>query len=171
MFVQPQLQLNDVLQRQQAAIGYNYAGMNSLGREMTMTQEHLGVRPTGSASVFMYYSHYYPMAGAAGQRRARHTAAGACPRKRCQISQTRHTSQTISRTKKPSSQKKPSSWRTRAASSQSAPATYASCDCQRLTASPPAATGKLRPSGRIRPKPAGSTARATAHRNIRYNNL
>ncbi len=95
MFVQPQLQLNDVLQRQQAAIGYNYAGMNSLGREMTMTQEHLGVRPTGSASVFMYYSHYYPMAGAAGQRgwgaaRAAAPARGTLPNQTNQTYQPSH---------------------------------------------------------------------------------
>ena len=62
-FVRPRIDLNDTLQRQQAGIQRNEAGVNSLGQEMTqMQEEHAGIRPTGSASGFMNYSHFYPAA-------------------------------------------------------------------------------------------------------------
>ncbi|MEN6457944.1 MAG: hypothetical protein ABFC63_03375 [Thermoguttaceae bacterium] len=60
MFVRPRLQLNNTLRQQQDAIGRNDAGIHTLDQEMTRYQEQAGVRPTGSSSVFMYYSHYYP---------------------------------------------------------------------------------------------------------------
>ncbi len=65
-FVRPRVDLNDTLQRQQADIQRNEAGVNSLGQDMTQLQEeHAGVRPTGSATEYvryMNYSHYYPTA-------------------------------------------------------------------------------------------------------------
>jgi hypothetical protein len=70
MFVRPRIDLNDSLQRHQAAIQRNSAGLNSLDQDLTQLQEHAsGVRPTGSASVFMNYSHYYGRGGAGGETR------------------------------------------------------------------------------------------------------
>ncbi|MCE5268552.1 MAG: hypothetical protein LLG00_11770 [Planctomycetaceae bacterium] len=63
MFVRPRFQLNNTLRQQQDAIQSNNAGIRSLDQEMTSTQERMGIRPTGSASVFMNYSHYYPGPG------------------------------------------------------------------------------------------------------------
>lgn len=67
MFVRPQFQLENTLRQQQNAIQRNDAGVRSLGQEMTWQQEQLGMRPTGSGSVFMYYSHYYPGKGQGSQ--------------------------------------------------------------------------------------------------------
>ena len=46
-FVLPQLQLQDTLQRQQAAIQRNDAGLNSLDQDVTQLHDHGGVRPLG----------------------------------------------------------------------------------------------------------------------------
>jgi hypothetical protein len=81
-FVRPRIDLNDTLQRQQAGIQRNQAGINSLGQDMTQLQEeHAGIRPTGSASVFMNYSHYYPTAqgGHAAQGPAAHRRSSTRP--------------------------------------------------------------------------------------------
>jgi hypothetical protein len=67
MFVRPRINLNDDLQQHQAAIRRNSAGLNSLDQDLTQLQEHAsGMRPTGAASVFMNYSHYYNAQGSAG---------------------------------------------------------------------------------------------------------
>lgn len=59
-FVRPQIELNDALLRQQNAIQYNSAGLNTLGRDVNQLQDPRAVRPTGTASGFMNYSHYFP---------------------------------------------------------------------------------------------------------------
>jgi hypothetical protein len=68
MFVRPRIDLNDSLQQHQAAIRRNSAGLNSVDQDLTQLQEHAsGVRPTGTASVFMNYSHYYSAQGGAAR--------------------------------------------------------------------------------------------------------
>jgi hypothetical protein len=61
-FVQPRIQLDNTLQRHHAAIQRNSAGVASLGHDLSQFEEQ-GVRPTGTGSVFMDYSHYYPGRG------------------------------------------------------------------------------------------------------------
>jgi hypothetical protein len=59
-FVRPQIDLDNTLQRHQTAIQRNNAGVASLGLELV---EQGQVHPTGTGSVYMDYSHYYPMLG------------------------------------------------------------------------------------------------------------
>jgi hypothetical protein len=66
-FVRPKVALNDTLQRQQTDIQGNSAGIDSLGEDLTHLQKHAMVRPTGTASVFMNYSHYYHAQTPGGQ--------------------------------------------------------------------------------------------------------
>jgi hypothetical protein len=72
MFVRPQIELSNTLQRQQANIQNNNTGVAALDQEVTQLRGP--VRPTGTASVFMYYSHYYPLQG--GVNRAMPGAIG-----------------------------------------------------------------------------------------------
>jgi hypothetical protein len=66
-FVRPQLELNDTLQQQQMAIQRNSVGLDTLDQQVGQFKEQgRVVRPTGTASVFMNYSHYYPLQGNAG---------------------------------------------------------------------------------------------------------
>jgi len=60
MFVRPQMDLQNTIQQQQNAIQRNAAGINSLGQDVTQMQEHGTMKPTGTGSGFMNYSHYYP---------------------------------------------------------------------------------------------------------------
>jgi hypothetical protein len=62
-FVQPQIRLENTLQRHQAAIQRNNEGVASLDRELSQFGEPGQVHPTGTGSVFMDYSHYYPALG------------------------------------------------------------------------------------------------------------
>ncbi len=55
-FVRPQLQLRETIRKQDSRI-------QMLGQEVTQFQENGGVPPTGTGSVFMSYSHYYPTPG------------------------------------------------------------------------------------------------------------
>jgi hypothetical protein len=66
-FVRPKIAINDTFQQQQSAIQHNNAGINSLGQDVLQLQEPGTVRPTGTASVFMNYSHYYPTHARGGQ--------------------------------------------------------------------------------------------------------
>jgi hypothetical protein len=66
-FVQPRIQLDNTLQGHQAAIQRNNAGVTSLGRELSQFTEQDQVHPTGTNSVFMHYSHYYPAQGGGGR--------------------------------------------------------------------------------------------------------
>jgi len=75
-FVRPQIELQDTLTQQNAAIQRGSAGLRSLRSEVTDLQQEGNVRPTGTGSVFMDYSHFYPSkqsagrtAGAAGRQR------------------------------------------------------------------------------------------------------
>ena len=76
-FVQPRIELDNTLQRHQTAIQRNNAGVTSIGRELSHLAEQDQAHPTGSNSVFMHYSHYYPAQGGGGRTmqgavRARH---------------------------------------------------------------------------------------------------
>ncbi len=55
-FVRPELELRESMRKQDARI-------HSLGEEVTRYEETGGVPPTGSGSVFMSYSHFYPGLG------------------------------------------------------------------------------------------------------------
>ena len=65
-YVQPDLQLQRAMLQQNDATMLNARGVQFLGQQMEDAQRESQVRPTGMGSVFMEYSHYYPMK----QRRA-----------------------------------------------------------------------------------------------------
>jgi hypothetical protein len=65
-FVQPRIELDNTLQRHQAAIHRNNEGVASLNRELSQFGEQTQMHPTGTGSVFMDYSHYYPSLGGSG---------------------------------------------------------------------------------------------------------
>ena len=69
-FVRPEIRLRETLQRQQANIRRQGTALRSLGQEMTRFEREGLMRPTGTASVFMNYSHYYQSRGSAGGRRS-----------------------------------------------------------------------------------------------------
>jgi len=73
-FVRPNIAINNTLQQQQFAIQQNSAGVNSLGQDMGRIQEFGTVRPTGTASVFMNYSHYFGTQATGSQAVQRSTA-------------------------------------------------------------------------------------------------
>lgn len=68
-FVRPELQLQDTLRQQNLTNQRQSAEVSALGRQVTQMEEDrlAPIRPTGSASVFMSYSHYYYAQGAAGR--------------------------------------------------------------------------------------------------------
>jgi hypothetical protein len=66
-FVQPQIELSNTLQRHHVAIQRNNEGIVALGRGMSQFEEQGTVHPTGTGSVFMDYSHYYPSLGGSGR--------------------------------------------------------------------------------------------------------
>jgi hypothetical protein len=61
-YVQPEMQLQGVVSQQHSALMQNTAGIASLGSQMENARE-TPVHPTGTGSVFMEYSHYYPTRG------------------------------------------------------------------------------------------------------------
>jgi hypothetical protein len=63
MYVRPRMELRDTLQSQQSNINQQYLGMQSLNEEVRGLQPQEQVRPTGTASVFMNTTHYYPEMG------------------------------------------------------------------------------------------------------------
>jgi len=67
-YVQPQIQMWDTLQQQDLNIQRQGSSIRALGQGLTQLQQHGTVRPTGGASSFMNYSHYYPTAAAGAQR-------------------------------------------------------------------------------------------------------
>jgi hypothetical protein len=81
-YVRPELELNDTLDRQQAGIERNTTGIKSLGQDVTQMQRPQTVHPTGAASVFMDYSHYYPsrMAGSNARPAVRARPSTSMPR-------------------------------------------------------------------------------------------
>jgi len=72
-YVRPQLDLQNTFRQQQAAIQRQGASISALGQTLSEMEGIGGVRPTGTGSVFMDLSHYYPQssrAGAAARPRA-----------------------------------------------------------------------------------------------------
>jgi hypothetical protein len=66
-FVKPDLELQRTLSQQNNALMQNAAGIQMLGQQVQNGQ----VRPTGTGSVFMEYSHYYPSRGGNNMARPR----------------------------------------------------------------------------------------------------
>jgi hypothetical protein len=58
-YVQPDMRLQSTLSQQHNALSRNTAGIQVLGEQMGKNREIL-VQPTGTGSVFMQYSHYFP---------------------------------------------------------------------------------------------------------------
>jgi hypothetical protein len=63
-FVRPEINLRSTLKQTDARLHLQGAGLQALGAEVAQGTQQQGVRPTGAASVFMNYSHYYPSQGA-----------------------------------------------------------------------------------------------------------
>ena len=68
-FVRPQQQLRRELQQQSTSIQRQNASLRSLGQQVSRLERPSSVRPTGTGSVFMNYSHYYPSGGSFQRRR------------------------------------------------------------------------------------------------------
>jgi len=58
-FVRPELQMREMVQRQSVTNARQAAGMWQLQGELDDLHKQKAVRPTGTGSVFMNYSHYY----------------------------------------------------------------------------------------------------------------
>ncbi len=67
-FVRPEMRLRDTLRRQQMGMRRQAAAIGSLGAEFARSRTATGVRPTGTGSVFMNYSHYYQFRSPARRR-------------------------------------------------------------------------------------------------------
>jgi hypothetical protein len=75
-YVRPELQLRNTLGQQNAALQQQSAGLRLLGESQQAGQ----IPATGTASVFMNFSHYYPtMGGFAASTRLRGPARAAAP--------------------------------------------------------------------------------------------
>ncbi len=61
-FVRPRQRLRSTLDRHSRGMQQHSANIRALGRQMNVWERGSGVRPTGAASTFMNYSHYYPRA-------------------------------------------------------------------------------------------------------------
>lgn len=59
-FVRPRQRLRSTLDRHSFGLQQHSANFRALGRQMNVWERASGVRPTGAASTFMNYSHYYP---------------------------------------------------------------------------------------------------------------
>ncbi len=68
-FVRPEIQLRKTLDQQRRAINRQDRGLQTLGRDFGRFQRKSMARPTGTGSVFMNYSHYFPSAGGTGRQR------------------------------------------------------------------------------------------------------
>ena len=68
-FVRPELDLRETLRQQDLTNQRQGAEVSKVGEQVTqMEQDRLTpIRPTGTGSVFMSYSHYYAAPGAAGR--------------------------------------------------------------------------------------------------------
>jgi hypothetical protein len=74
-YVQPEMHLQGVISQQHNALSRNTAGIQVLGEQIGKNRE-IPVQPTGTGSVFMQYSHYFPMGrGAFGHARSAPHAA------------------------------------------------------------------------------------------------
>jgi hypothetical protein len=72
-YVQPDLQLQRTINQQNESLMQHSRGLQVLGQEMANDQRERQVRPTGTGSVFMEYSHYYPMKGGRAMGHAPHS--------------------------------------------------------------------------------------------------
>ncbi len=71
--VRPRQQFARSLQQQNARLQHQASSIRSLGRRMSLAERPPeSVRPTGTGSVFMNYSHYYQrgLSGSSGSRRS-----------------------------------------------------------------------------------------------------
>jgi hypothetical protein len=59
-YVRPQQQLRSALSQQSRHLQQQQASIRSLRQQVTQIGETGSLRPTGTGSVFMNYSHYYP---------------------------------------------------------------------------------------------------------------
>ena len=62
-FVRPEMRLRNTLRQQQYDINRQGMDIQSMRRNMSGVNRTLGMRPTGSGSMFMNYSHYYNYSG------------------------------------------------------------------------------------------------------------
>ena len=58
--VRPEQQLRDTLQQHQSSIQSNTGGLLTLQGQVRQSEKKESVRPTGTGSTFMNYSHFYP---------------------------------------------------------------------------------------------------------------
>lgn len=58
--VRPRLEFQEQLRRQQLDLARQAAGLSAVRQQMIQSSRPMPIRPTGAASVFMDYSHYYP---------------------------------------------------------------------------------------------------------------
>jgi len=63
MFVRPEMQRRDASRRQQYDINRQGVDIQSMRQSMSGVRQAAGMRPTGTGSMFMNYSHYYPNFG------------------------------------------------------------------------------------------------------------
>ena len=59
-FVRPRREFQHALEQQQATTRRQGATLGALGQEVSQMERKGTIRPTGTGSVFMDYSHYYP---------------------------------------------------------------------------------------------------------------
>jgi hypothetical protein len=62
-YVQPQIQLQNTLGQQNAALQQQSTRLQSLGQQLSESEQEGPIHPTGAGSVFMNYSHYYTTKG------------------------------------------------------------------------------------------------------------
>lgn len=69
-YVRPQFEMRDTLRQQSLTNQRQAAGLQNLTDRVGNLQKagETSIRPTGTASVFGSYSHYYPSAGSGGAR-------------------------------------------------------------------------------------------------------
>jgi hypothetical protein len=68
----PRQEFRRAIQQQGASLQQQYATISSLDRRMSLVERPpQAVRPTGTGSVFMNYSHYYPTSGRSGSSGSR----------------------------------------------------------------------------------------------------
>ena len=75
-YVQPQLQLQNQITQQNRSLMQNAQGLESLSQQVNNNQKESQVHPTGTGSVFMDFSHYYPSMGGRGMGRQRSMSRG-----------------------------------------------------------------------------------------------
>jgi hypothetical protein len=78
-YVKPELQLQDQMTQQNKSLMQNAQGLKSLGQQFASSQKEAQVSPTGTNSVFMEFSHYYPTMGGHGVGRSHSMSRGVAP--------------------------------------------------------------------------------------------